>query len=197
MSGNVKIRTVSPEDAEKLLEIYAPYVLNTAISFEYEVPALSEFRRRIEGTLKRYPYLAAEIDGEIAGYAYTGTFVGRTAYERAAEMSIYLREDRRKMGIGRKLYEALEEISRAQNITNLYACIGYPEEEDEYLTKNSAQFHEHMGFRLAGRFHKCGYKFGRWYDMIWMEKIIGEHGEGAELIGFPELEAPAAWNDMD
>ena len=60
-------------------------------------------------------------------------------------------------------------------VLNLYACIGYPQAEDEYLTKNSAQFHEHLGFTLAGTFHNCGYKFGRWYDMIWMEKVIGEH----------------------
>ena len=64
---------------------------------------------------------------------------------------------------------------KAMGVLNLYACIGYPQVEDEYLTKNSAQFHEHLGFTLAGTFHNCGYKFGRWYDMIWMEKIIGEH----------------------
>ena len=64
-------------------------------------------------------------------------------------------------------------------VLNMYACIGYPvEEEDEYLNRNSAQFHAHMGFAMAGEFRRCGYKFGRWYNMIWMEKIIGEHGEG-------------------
>ena len=73
------------------------------------------------------------------------------------------------------LYEALADRLQAMGILNLYACIGYPQAEDEYLTKNSAQFHEHLGFTLAGTFHNCGYKFGRWYDMIWMEKIIGEH----------------------
>ena len=70
---------------------------------------------------------------------------------------------------------ALADRLQAMGILNLYACIGYPQVEDEYLTKNSAQFHEHLGFTLAGTFHNCGYKFGRWYDMIWMEKIIGEH----------------------
>ena len=77
--------------------------------------------------------------------------------------------------MGRVLYEALADRLKAMGILNLYACIGYPQVEDEYLTKNSAQFHEHLGFTLAGTFHNCGYKFGRWYDMIWMEKIIGEH----------------------
>ena len=64
---------------------------------------------------------------------------------------------------------------KEMGILNLYACIAYPEEEDEYLTKNSVRFHEHLGFKEAGRFHKCGYKFNRWYDMVWMEKLIGEH----------------------
>ena len=92
------------------------------------------------------------------------------------------------MGIGRALYEALEKVSRAQNILNLNACIGYPEADDEYLTGNSVQFHGHMGYRMVGEFHKCGYKFGRWYNMVWMEKLLGEHGENPkEVIPFPAL----------
>ena len=78
-------------------------------------------------------------------------------------------------GMGRALYEALADRLQAMGILNLYACIGYPQVEDEYLTRNSARFHEHLGFALVGTFHNCGYKFGRWYDMVWMEKIIGEH----------------------
>lgn len=73
------------------------------------------------------------------------------------------------------MYEALENALLKMGIVNMYACIGYPDENDEYLTKNSAEFHKHLGFTVAGRFNKCGYKFGRWYNMIWMEKIIGEH----------------------
>ena len=79
------------------------------------------------------------------------------------------------------LYEAIEQKLKEMGILNLYACIGYLDVEDEYLNQNSAQFHEHMGFTLAGRFRKCGYKFGRWYDMIWMEKIIGEHGTNERM----------------
>ena len=140
----------------------------------------------ITKTLK--PYLAAERDGEILGYAYTSPFVGRIAYQYSAETTIYLREDQKRNGLGRRLYQALEEISRLQNLTNLYACIGYPETEDEYLTKNSAQFHAHMGYRMVGEFRQCGYKFGRWYHMVWMEKQIAEHGEKPEPVRwFPEL----------
>lgn len=109
------------------------------------------------------------------GYTYAGAFIWRPAYDWSAEATIYVAKDARRCGVGRKLYEALERELKSMGILNLYACIGYPEEDDEYLTKNSAQFHEHLGFKLAGRFHKCGRKFGRWYDMIWMEKIIGEH----------------------
>lgn len=170
-----KIRVAKPEDAEKLLEIYAPYVTDTAITFEYEVPTEEEFRGRIEHVLEKYPYLVAEADGEIVGYAYAGAFKERAAYDWAVETSIYLRTDRKKKGIGRKLYEALERALAMQNILNVNACITYMEKEDEYVTKNSAQFHEHMGYRLVGKFRECGYKFERWYDMIWMEKHLGEH----------------------
>ena len=184
----VMIRTARPEDAPALLGIYAPYVEKTAISFEYEVPTLTEFQTRIEHILQKYPYLVAEKDGELMGYAYTHAFVGRAAYEHSAETTIYLREDRRGMGVGKKLYLALEEISKAQNIYSLNACIGYPEAEDEYLTMNSIQFHAHMGYRFVGRFYKCGCKFGRWYDMAWMEKILTEHPQNPPaVVPFPEL----------
>ena len=186
--NEIDIRVAKPEDAEELLAVYAPYVTKTAITFEYEVPGLEEFQERIRRTLQRYPYLVAQKDGELLGYAYTGAFVGRAAYDWSAEVSIYLKEDRRKMGIGRRLYQELERISKAQNITNLNACIGYPEKEDEHLTMNSIQFHAHMGYEMVGVFHKCGYKFGTWYNMAWMEKIIKEHEKSPEpVISFPEL----------
>ena len=184
----IRIRTAGPDDAEQLLAIYAPYVEKTAITFEYEVPDVKEFRDRIRRILKRYPYLVAEISGEAVGYVYLDSFIGRKAYDWSASVSIYVKEQVRKTGIGRALYQAVEEIARAQHITNLNACIGYPETEDEYLTKNSAQFHAHMGYRLVGEFRQCGYKFGRWYNMIWMEKMIGEHEEHPKpFIPFPEL----------
>lgn len=189
MTGQqIKIRLVSAEDAVQLLAIYRPYVEKTAISFEYDVPSLEEFQGRIEKTLKKYPYLAAEQDGELLGYAYTSPFVGRAAYGWAAETTIYLKENKKHMGLGRQLYTAIEAISKAQNITNLYACIGVPEREDEYLTNNSVQFHAHLGYRMVGEFKKCGYKFGRWYNMAWMEKIISPYLEMPEpVIPFPQL----------
>lgn len=185
---SVLIRTATVGDAEELLNIYAPYVKKTAISFEYEPPSVEEFRARMEHTLRGYPYLVAERDGALLGYAYTGAFAARAAYGWAAETTVYLREDSRGLGLGKQLYGALERISRAQNLLNLNACIACPEVEDEHLTANSVRFHEHMGYRLVGKFHKCGYKFGTWYDMVWMEKILGPHGaEPAPVIPFQQL----------
>ena len=187
------IRVATPQDAEALLAIYAPYVTDTAITFEYEVPSLTEFRERIRHTLERYPYLVMEQDGEILGYAYAGPFKERAAYDWAVETTIYVKQGMKKQGIGRKLYQALEDTLIRQNILNLNACIGYPTVEDEYLTRNSMEFHQHLGYRLVGQFYQCGYKFGRWYDMVWMEKLVGEHGvEPVRVKPFPELQQELA-----
>ena len=173
----ITVRSATLGDAERILEIYDYYVKNTAITFEYTTPTLEEFRGRMEKIMQKYPYLVAEKDGVIVGYAYAGAFVGRAAYDWSCETSIYLDKNARKCGIGKTLYTALEKELKEMGILNMYACIGYPAEEDEYLTKNSADFHSHIGFTQVGEFHKCGYKFGHWYNMIWMEKIIGEHKE--------------------
>lgn len=174
---DVFIRIATAEDASALLQIYAPYVKNTAITFEYNVPSEDEFRKRIECVLNRYPYLVAEIDGEIVGYAYATAFHERPAYGWGAETSIYVKQDMKKRGIGKALYMELERLLTLQNILNLNACIAYPETEDEYLTKNSVSFHQHLGYRLVGEFYKCGFKFNRWYNVVWMEKHIGVHSD--------------------
>ncbi len=171
------IRMAFVEDAEALLDIYAYYVEHTAITFEYGVPALEEFRRRIARTLEVYPYLCAVEDGKILGYAYAGPFAERAAYGWPAETTIYLARDVRGNGLGRKLYEALEEALKAMGILNLYARVACPTADDEYLTRNSVEFHRHMGYKTAGMFANCGCKFGRWYGMACMEKILGNHRE--------------------
>ena len=184
METELTIRMAKSSDARELLEIYGPYVENTAISFEYTVPSVDEFACRIEKTLQFYPYLVAEIDGRIVGYAYVSPFKEREAYAWAGETTIYIREGWKGKGCGKQLYLALEEILKKQKIQNLNACIAYTEQEDEHLTNASMEFHSHMGYQMVGTFHKCGYKFGRWYDMIWMEKMIGEHPETPEKV-FP------------
>lgn len=182
--STVRVRDAEPADAVRMLEIYAWYVEHTAISFEYEVPTLAAFQNRIRHTKKRYPCLVVERDGAVQGYAWANPFVGRAAYQWSCELTIYLDPAARKQGLGRLLYEALEERLKGMGILNLYACIGYPEEEDEYLNRNSAEFHAHLGFSLVGEFHRCGYKFGRWYNMVWMEKVIGEHRPGQPPVRF-------------
>lgn len=173
---DITIRDAVLEDAPRILEIYAYYVRETAITFEYEVPSLSDFQARIARTKSRYPYLVIEKDKVVQGYAYAGPFKERAAYDWSCEMTIYLDHTAQKCGLGRKLYEALSGRLRQMGILNLYACIGCPETaEDAYLNWNSADFHAHLGYVKAGEFHRCGYKFGRWYNMIWMEKMIGEH----------------------
>lgn len=188
MNSNITIRTADPSDAPNLLKIYSHYVLNTAITFEYDVPSVEEFTQRITNTLKKYPYLVAKKDNQIIGYAYAGTFKGRRAYDWAVETTVYVDKNFHGQGAGRLLYEKLEDYLKKMNITNANACITYIEKEDEYLTHGSPEFHKKLGYSLVGQFTKCGYKFNRWYSMIWMEKMIGEHLENQpEVIPFPEL----------
>lgn len=177
MTGrDMRIRTASPRDGAALLKIYGPYVERTAITFEYRVPSVEEFSGRIERTLKQYPYFAAEFEGELVGYAYAGPFHEREAYDWAVETSLYVAWDQRKMGIGRRLHDALETALREQGILNMNACVACPcGEADEYLTWSSLEFHRRLGYRLVGEFRQCGYKFGRWYNMAWLERHIGDH----------------------
>ena len=169
------IRKARLQDAEALLAIYAPDVEQTAISFEYAVPTVNEFRRRMANVAESYPWLVAVDDGSIAGYAYASAFKERAAYQWAVETSIYVDRNERGKGIGRRLHEALEETLKQQGILNMNACVAYTEHEDEYLTLDSVRFHERLGYTQVAHFHKCGRKFDRWYDMIWMEKLIGVH----------------------
>lgn len=172
---NIVIRIATTKDAPSLLNIYAHYVKNTAVTFEYEVPSLEEFSERIECILLKYPYIVAEKDGDILGYAYASPFNIRPAYDWTVETSIYVDKSKLAIGIGKKLYDALENILREQNIINLVACIAYPLTPNEFLTKNSAEFHEHLGYEAVGNFFKCGYKFNLWHNVLYMEKHIGRH----------------------
>ncbi len=166
------IRFAGEEDAAALAEIYRPYVEKTAITFEYEAPDQAEFARRIAHTLQRYPYLIAELDGTVVGYAYVGPLHSRPAYDWSVETSIYVAEGEHGHGTGRALYEKMETVLRLQNVVSVNACIAYPEKEDEYLTYASVRFHQKLGYTMVGQFHQCAYKFKRWYGMAWMEKSI-------------------------
>ena len=171
----ISIRPATPADAESIQRIYAPYVKDTAISFEYDVPSVEEMARRMAEIQEKYPWIVAEEDGKVVGYAYAHIFHGRAAYQWSVETSIYVDMQEKRKGIGNILHEALEEALKAQGILNMNAAIAYVEPEDEYLTHDSVRFHERMGYTKVAHFHQCGRKFGRWYDIVWMEKIIGEH----------------------
>lgn len=173
--SKITIRTATPYDAEKLLGIYRHYVENTAITYEITVPTVEEFRGRIEKTLEKYPYIVAEHDGKIIGYAYAGVFKDRAAYDHSVETSIYVDLNEKRHGTGTVLYHELEKRLAEIGIKNVYACIASPEKDDEYLNHDSIRFHESLGYTLVGTFHKCAKKFGRYYDMVWMEKMIGKH----------------------
>ncbi len=182
------VRTANENDAARIREIYSYYVENTAVTFDYEVPSEEEFKNRIRNTLKEYPYFVCVRNGKTVGYAYASEFKDRPAYKMSVETSVYVDRDEKGKGIGKELYVALENALLLQNVINLNACIAYPIEEDEYLTKDSVLFHKSFGYRLVGEFHKIGYKFGKWYNMVWMEKSISTHPEKPKaFVSFGEI----------
>lgn len=177
--NEIKIRFASPSDAQELLRIYRPYVENTAITFEYTVPTEEEFTQRIRTISSRYPYLVASINNRTAGYAYASPFKGRAAYDWSAETSIYVDASCQGQGVGAALYTELEKYMIKQNIVNACACIALP-------NPVSIRFHEAFGYKTAAHFHSSGFKDGAWYDMIWMEKFLGEHSSQPEdFVPFP------------
>ena len=187
----MKIRTATTDDAQAILDIYSPYVSNTAITFEYDVPDISEFTERIENILKKYPYLVAIENDTVAGYAYAGEYRSRAAYQHCAEVSIYIDRNRTGRGTGRELYRLLEQMLLRQNVFILYACITESESADDpYVTDGSIRFHEKMGYSLVGKYYHCGYKFGKWFSMRIMEKITCQRPDTPhEFIPFMKLSA--------
>ena len=176
------VREARVSDAEALCEIYAYYVTNTAITFETEVPSVAEFTDRICSIQAWYPYLVAECNGQILGYAYAHRYHERAAFAWDVEVSIYIHQEARRGGLGRILYEALEAALKKQGVVNCYALVAEPETEDDYLTFDSLKFHQKMGYHIAGTQHYSGYKFDRWYHMTTLEKFLGEHKKGMTEI---------------
>lgn len=170
------IRPAAPEDAGALGRIYGWYVENTAITFEYTAPTEQAFAERIRSIGQKYPYLVAQRGENILGYAYATAYIARAACDWSCEVSIYLAPEATKQGVGRMLYERLEQLLKAMGIVNMYASIACGQADDPYVSENSADFHKHMGFAPVGIFCNCGYKFGRWYHLQWMEKTLAAQG---------------------
>ena len=170
--SELKIRDAQLEDAARLVEIYSHYVLNTAVSFEYAVPSLEEFKERIRKIKTKYPYLVCEKGGKIIGYVYAGAYSPRAAYNWTAETSIYIDKDCRRNGAGALLYKELEKRLKEKGIINLLAGVAFCENEDEYLTHDSQKFHLKMGYSEVAHMKGVGKKFDRWYDIKWFQKKI-------------------------
>lgn len=163
-------RLVKETDASEILSIYEPYVKNTAISFEHEMPSLDEFTERIRYISADYPYIICEEDSRVVGYAYAHKQMERAAYQWNAELTVYIDQLHLHCGIGKSLYCALIEILKLQNIRNVYGLV-------TAQNVNSEKLHEHFGFHKAGILRNTGYKCGAWHDVIWYEKSLGEPSE--------------------
>ncbi|SET19553.1 GNAT family N-acetyltransferase [[Clostridium] polysaccharolyticum] len=171
----LSIRMAETEDAERLLEIYGPYVTDTVITFEYTVPSKEEFQGRIQNISEKYPYLVAELDGKIVGYAYATPYKSRAAYQWSVETSIYIDKEYHRIGAGTALYTELFKLLEKQKIRNLYACVTLPNEKSQKL-------HEKFGFELIGRFHRSGYKLNDWHDIGWFEKKLEFESDVPEVV---------------
>ena len=159
-SSSALIRFASGGDAEQVAAIYAPSVTDTIVSFETEAPSALEMRRRIEGTLQRFPWLVCERQGRVLGYAYAGAHHSRAAYQWSVDVSAYVHEGERRAGVGRALYTSLISLLTLQGFYNAYAGISLP-------NPASVGLHEAMGFRPVGVYRGVGYKLGAWHDVGW------------------------------
>ncbi len=173
MCKNLILRSASTDDAKQLISIYAPYVENTAVSLEHRVPSAPEFRRRIEFTKLKYPFIVAEVEGRVVGYCYAGSFHARRNFDWEAELSIFVDKDFHGQGIGSALYSEMEKQLVDAGIVTLYACISStPRENDAYLSDDGIRFHETHGYHLCGTFTRCAKKFNEWYNIVYMEKHL-------------------------
>ena len=159
------IRIATEADVPEILAIYAPYIENTTITFEYDVPCRKDFMHRFYTITQQYPWLVWEENGQILGYAYGSAPYARAAYSWCAEPSVYLKPEARGRGIGRKLYAALEEIFKLQGYQVLYALIT----QENHA---SLAFHEKLGYERKVLFSDCGFKHGRWLGVYWLEKRL-------------------------
>ena len=159
------IRIAVDSDVPSILDIYAPYILSSTITFEYDVPCRNTFYQRFYSVTDQFPWLVWEEEGQILGYAYATRPFERAAYSWCAEPSIYLKPEAQGRGIGKKLYAALESILKLQGYQVLYALV-----TGENI--GSLRFHEKLGYRTLGEFPNCGWKFNRWLGVFWLEKRI-------------------------
>ena len=175
---SIQIRLAVPEDAERMLAIYAPYVENTGVSFEDHPPESRSFRTRIEQMMEKLPWLVAEVDGKVVGYAYAAPHRVRAAYSWSTEFSVYIGSQYRHQGVGALLYQRLVTLVQRQGYRNVYALITLPNQA-------AVELHRKLGFTELEVRHHAGYKLGRWYDVLWMELDLFEGEESEDRIPLP------------
>ena len=181
MEGGAILRVARPDDAGGIAAIYAPYVRDTAISFETEPPNEAEMHRRIKATLETHPWLVAEEAGRIMGYAYASQHRAREAYRWSCDVTVYLAEDARGRRLGTHLYTELIRILRAQGFRNAFAGIALP-------NPASVALHESVGFRHLGTYREVGFKLGAWQDVGWWQLSLSSEPSGpTEIIPFRDL----------
>jgi len=168
LNSSIEIRQALPTDVPGILDIYAPFVRETAITFEYEVPEVHVFEERFKLVTAHYPWLVAAAGSQVLAYAYAMRFRERAAYQWCCECSVYVHPDFRRQGIARSLYESLFQELRQRGIINVYAVITLPNPQ-------SVALHEHLGFETAGVLRKSGYKHGDWHDVLLMELFLAKH----------------------
>ena len=188
--SRVRIRQANPaRDAQAILDIYAPYILKTPITFEKEIPSIEAFTHRVADIAQAYPYLLMEVDGQTVGYAYAHREAERAAFDWNAELSIYLHEDWLHRGLGVPLYALLIRLLRHMGVQNLYALI-------VGSNAGSIRMHEAMGFRAIGTHERTGYKFGVWHDLVWLHRRISEATPGA-IVPFDALDAALVAREIE
>jgi phosphinothricin acetyltransferase len=183
------IRLATEHDADQIQAIYAPFCRDDSpVSFEFEPPTVDEIRRRIVKTLERFPWLVLENQGELMGYAYAGLHRERAAYAWSVDVSIYVREERRRSGVGRALYSSLFHALRLMGYHNAYAGTTLP-------NPGSVGLHQAMGFEMVGVYRGVGYKGGAWHDVAWWELTLRERTSNPDLpMSLQEIRKLAGWD---
>ena len=164
----VEIRTATTNDAKSILNIYSPSILNTAISFETEIPSVEEMQSRIKKCLEKFPWIVCVIDGKIAGYVYASKHRDRDAYQWTCECSVYIHNDFKGKRIGKNLYDCLFGILKLQGLRNVYAGITLPNDA-------SVKLHERCGFEHFVTYKNVGYKFYSWHDVGWWKLQLNDY----------------------
>ncbi|MBS1616313.1 MAG: N-acetyltransferase [Bacteroidetes bacterium] len=164
------IRLASTSDAAAILAIYAPYITNTSLTFETELPETAAFAERIGHYLQHWPWLVWETEGHIAGYAYASRYRERAGYQWCVECSVYIHEEFQGKGIAKALYAALFRLLKLQGYFNVYAVINLPNEPSVHL-------HEACGFRWFANYEQVGYKLGKWKTVGWWKLQLREYSD--------------------